>query len=291
MEHALAAIVGMMFFVSGMSKAIHSGPFLSHIQQLGWVPMAMTPVVCVAVTGCELGLAAALLLYVQPVLSLPAALAMLFTLTLVSVVGYVQGAIEHCGCYGRWLRLTPMQGALLNVLLALMLVASWVLMDPVTLTETDVRAPLLAVALGVFMAGRSGDEPFIDMAPTRIGERWEAEWISTLTIPSEVPALIAFVNPQCKLCMNWTQPLKRVSDRHQWPLHVVVSESQLEKAQELLVPGFVIHTVSAKQLVWLVDTVPSVLQIRGGVIEARWTGRVPRAWRPKTEGCSGVVTA
>ena len=61
MEHALAAIVGMMFFVSGMSKAIHSGPFLSHIQQLGWVPMAMTPVVCVAVTGCELGLAAALL--------------------------------------------------------------------------------------------------------------------------------------------------------------------------------------------------------------------------------------
>ena len=221
MEHALAALVGMMFFASGMSKAIHSGPFLSHIQQLGWVPMGITPVVCVAVTGCELGLAAALVLYVQPVLALPVALAMLVILTLVSVVGYVQGAIEHCGCYGRWLRLSPMQGVMLNTLLASMLTTSWLLMDPEMLTETDVRVPLLAVALGVFMAGRSGDEPFIDMAPTRVGERWEAEWIPSLTLPAQVPGLIAFVNPQCKLCMTWTQPLKRVSDRHQWPLHVV----------------------------------------------------------------------
>ena len=69
-------------------------------------------------------------------------------------------------------------------------------------------------------------------------------------------------------------------------------ESQFEKAQELLVPGFVVHTVSARELVWLVDTVPSVLQVRGGVIEARWTGRVPRAWRPKgVEGCSRIATA
>ena len=134
------------------------------------------------------------------------------------------------------------------------------------------RPPLLAVALGVFMAGRSGEDPFIDFAPTRIGERWEPEWIEGLSLPENVPGLIAFVNPQCKLCMGWTQPLKRVSERLQWPLHVVVSESQSEKAQELLTPGFVIHTVPARQLVWLVDTIPSVLQVRGGsrAVTLRW---------------------
>ena len=71
----------------------------------------------------------------------------------------------------------------------------------------------------------------------------------------------------------------------------MVSESQIEKARELLMPGFVLHAVPAKKLVWLVDTVPSVLQVQGGTIEARWTGRVPRAWKPKTGGSSQNVAA
>ena len=286
MAHLLSALVGMMFLLSGMSKALHSGPFLSHIHQFGWVPATLAPVVCLFVTGLELGLATSLFLFVLPETTILVALATLVALTGVTLSGYVKGAIEHCGCYGRWLRLTPVEGMLLNSLLAVLLVAAWLLIDTSVVPLDDVRAPLLAVALGVFMAGRSAESPLVDMSPTKVGEVWNSEWVSEVVQPHGIPVLVAFLNPNCKLCMRWTHPLKQASQQYQWPLHVIVDESQIDKARDMLTPGFHVHALPSRKMLWLVDTVPTVFQLRDSVIEARWIGRVPQAWKPKGEDCT-----
>ena len=106
--------LGLLFVVSAFLKLSDIQNFKEYLDQYPWLKSDNHNRAYLAVT-CEFLLGLALLVTWQRNIVLPLAMFTIFLLSLLTLTGLMRYNIQTCGCYGRYMRLTPQQSIKLNV--------------------------------------------------------------------------------------------------------------------------------------------------------------------------------
>ncbi len=212
-----AAIVGLVFLVTGALKLVNPAQFADHLARLGVRPPAVKPGVVVAVAvECTVG--AALVVGFRPACTLAAAAALLVTLSAVTLWSTGSGRTDSCGCYAGLATISPRQSVMLNAgYVALLGVSAWSAgAAGLSVSLTPLRSALVAAALIASVAGTSvalrhaarHDRPLLDLTRARPGRTWKRGWLG----PDEAelpagPMLVVFLSLTCATCHTWVKVL------------------------------------------------------------------------------------
>ena len=267
--HLLCASVGLLFGLSGIAKAIDTARFVNHLKRFELFPEWTLPIGALGLIGLEFALATLLLTFSAPHHIIQVALALLLGVSLISLWGQNRKGIHDCGCYGRVARPQISTTIAVNLLAAMALLFALGSVKWAPFSQTDLLIGIQSGALGIFIAGRSAKEPWIDFSPLKAGKNWPPMHQNALPLPNE-PTLFFFLSPTCENCRKWVPKLHQYSQpdaspKAQW---ILSERDELEsfklgaKVAPFIVPPNVIDD--------LVGSFPVVVLIQDGVIQKRW---------------------
>jgi hypothetical protein len=149
----LAIVVGLVLLIAGVLKGIDIQLFIRQIRDYGiisWRPFLIASAWGMIVLECGLG--AALILLYRPKIVFP--LTALLFLIFAGATGWawITEATQECGCYGAWLRQTPGQAVIENLILLAATVLAWVGLRHAQTSRIRVKAWVVMVALLIGLA-------------------------------------------------------------------------------------------------------------------------------------------
>jgi hypothetical protein len=157
----LIQVVGFQLLFSGAIKSLDSGHFVKLLQSYRLFPEVLLPVLSVGIIGTEWLLGVTMLRSNCVDLVVPLAMIFLSCVTALSLAMYRLRKIEECGCYGRYLPMSPLQSAAINAVSIGCLFS--VRPGLVSVCTSQELVPGFAAAtIGVFLAGRSTQVPLFE---------------------------------------------------------------------------------------------------------------------------------
>jgi uncharacterized membrane protein YphA (DoxX/SURF4 family) len=282
-----ARVVGIVFVWTGAIKAIAPHTFRQHLGRLGWVPRQILAATVSATAFLEVGLGTALVLGVAPRFTLPATLAILLVLSVVSWWGVKSGKTDDCGCYGGYIQPSIAQSLGLNSVFALVVLSAWL---AVPRDQGTILWQLMAVALAAVAATgisalaqrhemREGKYLF-QTNPLKIGARWRKPWAASAVDAAESEVIVCFLGPDCPYCIQWVRFLNAMHKSPQLPrvIGVVAATDEREHrfVQERGIDFPLVH-ISPSLMARLSPAVPTTVRIEFGTIADIWTGAMPPA--------------
>src|SRR5437660_8392594 len=102
----LSAIVGAVFLVTGMLKAVDSGAFVTQVFRYQLLPPRLVFPAALLFVGLECGLGVALIVGLSA-WALPLTMATLAAFSGLTLWGAKSGRVEDCGCYGGLVLISP----------------------------------------------------------------------------------------------------------------------------------------------------------------------------------------
>ncbi len=281
-------VVGGLFLLTGVAKALMPGRFAQHVAQLELLPRRLlTPAVGLFIAG-EWAVGAALLVGAQPAWVVPATAALLALLSGLTAWAAATGRATDCGCYAGLFELKPWQSLAVNAASLALLVPAWLFA-----VEEAVR-PWQTVAVGTaFGAGaltalasylclRRWSRPLLDLSPLRVGRAWQPAWVGD-GAPERLagPTLVVFLSRTCPVCKNWLKVLNVIHRRPDLPrvLGVVSHQDQPQAFAQEAGLVFPVLGVEPGRLARLgLYGYPTALLLEGNRIRERWTGVMPGAF-------------
>jgi hypothetical protein len=282
-------IVGLMFLVTGIVKALEQRLFISHLSRLTTRVFPPTLIVPAAIgfTIIECALGAVLILRLFPNYSFSITLGLLLVLSSITVFGTVTKRTEDCGCYTGLFEVSPQQSLALNCLYALLLSLSFFYPVPNSLTQSQqVTALCICLLTSIVLTVSSylyywrTKKPILNLMPIEINQRWNPEWFADDEGSwASGKQLVVFLKPRCDLCKHWLSVLKVIHLRPDMPNIVGGLVGTKEDVAELLrdhnLP-FPIVAVKPSLARRLIDRFPSVIVLENGIIKDKWVGAMPR---------------
>ncbi len=284
--HAASAIVGFVFFGTGLLKAVNPRTFRRHLTLTGILPVNWIEAATTSVAAFEAGWGLMLVVSLAPSISLPASMGMLIGLSAFSWWSVRSGRTEDCGCYGGFAQPSIRESLALNAFFLLLLLAAW------NALRFDVSIPLwklFAIGSGLLMVGllahasqrseRINGHPLIDTNPIKPGKKWEASWAAKHPIgEGGRETLVSFLGPDCPHCKTWVKIANAISQSASLPAVVGVVSARPEKVsifKEENRVRFPVVTVSDSLMSRLAPAVPTTILVAEGRIVQVWAGAIP----------------
>lgn len=233
-SQVLIFIIGLFFILSAVAKLF---PVISFEFSLGsyGIPWAWTPYFARTVISIELILGIFLILqYRLKKLSIPLTYLFLVFMTLVLVYRWMTaGADADCGCMGEWLKMTPLQSILKNILIVLLLFFA---QKSFNITSTNTVKNYLLAILGII----AFTAPYI-IEPVYVGvntsfDTQDAHPLDTNLFYTEnqidTPKIellkgkhiIAFLSIKCPHCQKAANKLGIIHRQHpEYPIHLFIN--------------------------------------------------------------------
>ncbi len=277
-------IVGLVFLVTGIVKALSSQKFIQHIAQYGiFLPQLVAPV-AVTIIGLECALGSALILHEFPEFLVPGTVILLGLLSIVTFWSTSTGRTEDCGCYGGLAIITPTQSILLNLgYISLMGLAFYFpLANQETATWQWIVA-LVFLVVGLALAAQSQSQPLVDFSYLKEGKQWKKAWLKN--IPQDLQKgnyFLVFLGPDCPYCKRW-MPLLNIMNANPALLPNVLgimtlNESEIEAFQAKHLVHFPIVSMNKLLFNSMVDGVPTAVLINDGKIDNISMGQMPQEY-------------
>jgi len=136
----VAAIEGLIFLSASLMKATDMALFVRQIEAYGIISQDVVVLFTAwGLVAAECALGTALLVFHRPRLVLSFTVALLFFFLGVTGWASLTGVTDDCGCFGRWMRHTPGQEAIQNVILLVAAILSFLALRYSRLPHPHVR--------------------------------------------------------------------------------------------------------------------------------------------------------
>ena len=306
LTHICMALVGGVFTVTGVMKAVNARPFVRQVDEYRLLNAAHLLYAALMFISLELVLGAGLLLRASDWL-LPAGIAVLIGLTTITIWGTATGRVEECGCYGGLLLLTPASERRAERRLHR---RCWPWAGPPPAGNCT-AAPVAPWKVGaVALAGIAGAAagmrsmrrgPLFEYKPLKIGKAWNPRWL-TLE-PGATPdgltathgsCLAVFLSKDCPYCKQWVPFLNIIHVQPDLPPRARADVARQRGARPSSPPTTRFtspsRTSHAALAGLLVTGYPTAVLIEGGVIRQTWFGEMPQAYVDRIKGFYQSIT-
>ncbi len=300
-------IVGAIFLVTGIVKALNSKSFIRHTARYGLLSGKVVPETAIGFIGLECALGVALLLHEFPEWLVPGSIVLLLCLSALTIWATSSGRTEDCGCYGGLLVVTPKQSILLNLGYILLLELAW--LYPASNNHTTTWQwvlALVALVAGSTFGWQSREKPLVDFSRLKMGNRWNPNWLKDT--PQDLQQgsyLVVFLTKNCPHCKKWVPLLNVMSTQKDLPnvlgiLSLTNEEIEAFKAEHLV--RFPIVRMDKLLFGYMANAFPTIVVVEEGVISNKLTGDIPKEFfdrirqfyenvvfdqKPKTRSFSG----
>jgi len=274
-------IVGAIFLVTGIVKALNSKSFILHTFKYGLLPFKVVPATATGFIGLECALGVALLLHEFPEWLVPGAAVLLLCLSALTIWATSSGRTEDCGCYGELLVVTPKQSVLLNLGYILLLGLAW--LYPASNHHTTTwqwMLALIALVAGSTFGWLSREKPLVDFSRLKVGNRWNPNWLKgTPQDLQQGSYLVVFLSKNCPHCKRWVPLLNVMSTQKDLPnvlgiMSLTNEEIEAFKAEHLV--RFPIVEMDKLLFGYMADAFPTTVVVEDGVISNKFIGDVPK---------------
>ena len=289
LAYSATALVGSVFLLTGIAKALRSRQFVSHVLGYGLLPPSVLAPLAIGFIALECALGVALILHSFPRWLIPATGLLLLCLTALSLWAAHSGRLEQCACYRGLVTLSPGQSALLNLGYGVLLALAWVY-PAVGHRTTSWHWLLVALVMptAAVLAWRSRDrallEPFL-----KIGKPWRRHWLRDSSRDLGKGAhLVAFMHKDCAACKQAVPFLKILATQKDLPDVLGVmpsSDDELDRYKADFKLRFPLAAVDKRLFPYLVDSMPTFVLIDDGVITGKWTGQLPGEYLARVRQC------
>lgn len=274
-------IVGAVFLVTGVVKALSSEQFIRLIFRYRLLPSQVVPPTAVTFIGLECALGVALLLHSFPQWLVPGSIVLLLCLSALTIWATSSGRTEDCGCYGGLLVITPKQSVLLNLGYILLLGLAW--LYPVAGYHTQpwqLVLVLITLVAGSTLGWQSQDKPLVDFSRLKAGNHWHPRWLKDS--PQDLQQgsnFVVFLSKDCPYCKQWVPLLNVMSTQKDLPnvtgiMSLTNEEIEAFKAEHLV--RFPLVQMNKLLLGYMVDAFPTAVLIEDRVISNKWIGEIPK---------------
>ena len=276
-------IVGLVFLVTGIVKALNSRKFTGHILEYRIFPSHFIQPIAILFIGVECALGTALVLHAFPEWLVPGTAILLVVLSAITFWSTSTGRTDDCGCYGGLAMITPTQSILLNLgYLSLLGLAFYF---PVANLETATWKWILAlVMLGFFsfLAQKSQHTPLIDLSYLKAGKQWKESWLENSHQNLQTGKhFIVFLGPECPYCKQWVPLLNIMNANPELPKVMglmTLNESEISAFKEKHLVHFPIVTMDKILFRYMVDGVPTAALIKDSKIDNVSMGAMPQEY-------------
>jgi hypothetical protein len=254
------AIVGVVFLLTGVIKALSSEKFITTVFRYGLLPVQAVGAVAVTFIGLECSLGIALILHAFPDWLVPGTIVLIVILSVLTTWAVSTGRSEDCGCYGGLLVITPQNSMLLNLGYILVLDSAW--FYPVQNYQTETGqwvAALLALPIFGLMGWQSKTKPLVDLSRLKAGKLWKTQWLKhdVMNTQQDFPDVIGV-------------------------LAMSLEEITAFQAEHLV--RFPLAQMDKLLFGYMVDGVPVAVLVKDGSIENKWSGEIPKEYFDRIKG-------
>ena len=294
----LAIAVGLILLVAGLVKAVDMELFIRQIRDYGIITERVVLVASAwGLIVLECGLGVALLVLYRPKALLPLTALLFLIFTGVTSWAWLTEATQECGCYGAWLRHTPRQAVIENLILLAATVLAWIGCRHRQIPQTRTRAWAVTIACLIGLAmpvafgfptsgiGQSASKP-PQFDPIRVHGLGDVD-LNTGRY------LIVLMGTDCLHCQEAIPELNTLSETPDLPMLIALctsKEADCIEFTEQFLPVFPIGHVS-DDLFWRLlsdGTMPRTILLEDGRIKQVWDQTPPdehaiRAEQPFSE--------
>ena len=279
-------VVGSVFLVTGVIKALAPMTFIIHIRKLQLFSQKVNLAGAIAFTILECVLGIALILRLFPQWVFPGTIVLLLVLSGLTYWSTSTKRTNDCGCYNGLIDISPNQSLLLNILYIALIGLAWFykVADILTVSQ-QVTALLISLAMSSLCTAASylylwkKKKPLLDLSPLKVNRPWQPKWLEeyadNLTTGDK---LVVFLMPGCPMCKNWIKVLKVVHQRADLPDVVAVIYRTPEEVQEFVQLhsiNFPVLAINSLVMSQLTEVFPTGVLLEDGIIREKWLGQMP----------------
>lgn len=281
-------IVGLVFLVTGIVKALSSKKFIEHIAQYGlFNPQLIVPV-AITFIGLECALGAGLILHEFSKWTVPGTAILLVLLSIITFWSTATGKTEDCGCYAGIAIITPLQSIILNLgYISLMGLAFYF---PAANHETATWQWIVASVFflfGLVSAQQSQFTPLVDFSYLKEGKKWQKSWLKNLDQDLQKGNyFLVFLGAECSYCKRWVPLLNIMNANPELPKVLGImnlNESEIEAFKAKHLVHFPIVSMNKRLFNYMVDRVPTAVLIKDGQIDNISQGEMPQEYLKEIE--------
>lgn len=280
MAHFCTVIVGTVFLVTGLVKALSSRQFIWHVFKYGLLPPEVVSLIAISFIGLECALGTALILHEFPQWLVPGSIVLLLCLSALTLWSTASGRTSECGCYGDLLVLTPKQSLLLNLGYILLLGIAW--LYPVANPHTETWQWVLTVVVLVVtstLGWQSQYQPLVDLNRLTPGGYWKRSWLNDCPFDLQQGSyFVVFLSPGCSYCKRWIPALNVIHAQSDFPQVLGIMEfthEELDVFRNELEVYFPLVSMDKRLFGSMVDSFPTAVLIEDGMISGKWIGKMP----------------
>jgi thioredoxin-related protein len=273
-------IIGSIFLITGIAKALHSKEFIIHNYRYQLFPQQFVPTIALSFIALESALGIALILHCFPQWLIPSAIVLLIGLSALTYWATKSDRTEDCGCYGGLVIITPTQSLFLNLGYSLLLTTAWLF--PVPNHHTAPWQWILALSIGIAAATLgwfTREKPLVNFSRLKIGNRWKQRWLKQS--PNNLQQgshFIVFLSKDCPYCKRWVPFLNMIQTQKDMPKPMgvmVLTPEDIETFKTEQAVRFPIVSMDKLLMKYMVDAYPTAVLIEEGIITNQWMGEVP----------------
>lgn len=283
----LGGAVGLILLTASVLKATDMELLLEQIRQYGIIShYVLVTLGAWGLIALECTLGVALLVFYRPRLTLPITAMLLLIFVGVTGWAWLTDATTECGCYGRWVRRTPGEGALENLIFLAAIVAAWVVHRHSEVPKNSLKAWIVATACLVglalplvfgFQISRILQTP-LKTAEIELG-RLQVQGLKNVDL-SHGSSMIILMETDCSHCQEAMPELNMLADTLIIPIIIGLVPNGDELRMKFIdefQPAFPIEQVS-DDVFWRLlgdGHIPRIFLLRDGRILKVWDGTVP----------------
>lgn len=280
MAYLSTFIVGLLFSIAAIAKALSSERFMLHAYRQGLLPLRLVPLIAITFVGIESALGVALILHEFPQWIIPSSIALLLGLSILTFWSTSSGRTDECGCYGGILLISPKQSIAINLGCIVLLTIAWVYPAASHRTETwQWVLAAIAFVIASICAKKSQRIPLIDFSRLKIGNRWQLRWLNNSPYDLQKGSyIIAFLSRNCFYCKTWLPLLNILNEQKDLPkiLGIVsIADGELEEFKAERIIRFPIVSMDKLLFNYMAEVFPTAVLLEDGVITNKWIAEIP----------------
>jgi hypothetical protein len=272
-------IVGAVFLVTGIVKALSSESFINQVFRYDLPPRAVQPI-AITFIGLECTLGTALILHEFPEWLVPGTIGLIICLSVLTTWAVSTERTQDCGCYGGLFVVTPQNSLLLNLGYILLLDLAW--FYPIADYQTKPWqwiVALVVLPVSSLLGWRSQHKPLVDFSRLKPEKRWHSHWLKgnaeTLQQGSH---FVVFLGQDCPYCKKWVPLLNVMNTQKNLPNVIAImalNSEEIEAFKALHLARFPIASMDKLLFGYLVDSFPISVLVEDGIIMNKWDGEIP----------------
>jgi hypothetical protein len=283
----LAGAVGLILLIAGLAKSTDMELFIRQIKNYGIISHHVVLTFSAwGLIAIECALAVGLLVLYRPRLLLSLTAMLFLTFSVATIWAWLTGATEECGCFGAWLKYTPREGTLENLILLAATVTALMghrhLQSPRSrvkawaVTATFLIGLTLPVAFG-FPISRINQSPWktIEMELGRL----QIQGMDPIDL-THGAYLLVLMDTECLHCLEVTPELDTLAEATELPAVIALcinEEGERIIFVEKFQPSFPIGQIEEDAFLRLLGygDVPRTILLRDRHVRRVWDKDVP----------------